>query len=660
MEKKQFQGWEVDEILVKCKQMIGNGDLKPKEIGNLLLQLKDFHLKEFNGGTVLTWLIETLHGSPLRPSAKDGKDETAHDELMNSAIKTIDNILEKVSLEDLLRFDKRNQTVLFKASSYGYTGIVKSIIKRAMALHDDSSIIEMKAKGGITPLSISVRRGHLETSQVLLEFVKDLESYKFHNDQSNTTLLHIAVNCNHETIVKLLVETLGDDICDIVSKSHGTPLDLAVKKNNPSMVKLLLQIHENEKISLHAFGLAACRKGRELALKTFFECSPRYLNLEWNSLNDETKREIEKYYLTAVNARRFETVKLMKDFFPCELIEHCVPTPCERQTALFIAIEQQDYEMTKLILDGSSPGFREIVNSGQSSPLHVACKGRNVEIVKLLLKQARPEYRSMENRWGNTALCLAARNENIQFLKVICNDNDDDEEEEEDAIQNEGYDDSNSYRIGYEEGVSALKFAVGASYIANVDYLLQKCPPECQFDRDESGVTLLFHACSWNKFKIAERLLIGSPKAYISEKTEDGNTALHCAADCNHNETLDLLLSHKHCTSDVKSIKDDDGKTALDMWTGPPKYPNTSVEIDCPLQIFKKFINNVGWIPLTYPSSVHVKPLLPMVIEIWKENAVRMMSVLDKRPDLLWACDQIVLMDVLPWIDVESTGYFEQ
>ena len=87
----------------------------------------------------------------------------------------------------------------------------------------------------------------------------------------------------------------------------------------------------------------------------------------------------------------------------------------ENETALFVAVCKNHYEIVKTLLDhNANPN---ISNKNKISPLHIAINKNYIEIVKLLLYY--DAYVNIKDKNGYTPLHIAVIFNNLEIIKLL-------------------------------------------------------------------------------------------------------------------------------------------------------------------------------------------------------------------------------------------------
>lgn len=135
-----------------------------------------------------------------------------------------------VELHDVLFF--------FKACEEGYNTAIKELLSK------NNSYIKYANEKGFMPLHLAARGGHVDTVNLLIEQGAEINAQIF----DFGTALHLACEYGHSDVVRRLLKAGANiNVKMQEGRNHVTPLMLAVERQHPQVVEVLL---EDEKIDI--------------------------------------------------------------------------------------------------------------------------------------------------------------------------------------------------------------------------------------------------------------------------------------------------------------------------------------------------------------------------------------------------------------------------
>ncbi|WOG98213.1 hypothetical protein DCAR_0417554 [Daucus carota subsp. sativus] len=296
-------------------------------------------------------------------------------------------------------------------------------------------------------------------------------------DSDGQTLLHLAISKNRPDLVQLLLEF--EPNVEVSSGSGSTPLEAAVALGETLIVELLLAHHANvERSEASSWG------------PIHYAAGGGYL-------------EILKLLLL----KNADVNALTKD----------------GNTALHIAVEERRRDCARQLLTNGAR--TDICNSGDGdTPLHIAAALADDHMIKLLLQKG--ANKDIRNKVGKTAYDVAAEHGHSRLYDAL--------------------------RLG-----ESLSIAARKGEVRTMQRLLEN--GALINGRDQHGWTVL-HRASFKGHLDAVRILI-EKGIDINAKDVDGYTALHCAVESGHVEVIELLVKKG---AEVES-KTNKGVTAIQI-----------------------------------------------------------------------------------------------
>ncbi|KAM9163470.1 LOW QUALITY PROTEIN: transient receptor potential cation channel subfamily A member 1 [Pangshura tecta] len=447
----------------------------------------------------------------------------------------------------LSKLDELNATPLHHAAGGGQIELMEMIL-------DDSSneALNVMDSSGNTPLHWAAKKNQVESVKLLLSRGANPNII----NSSMMAPLHIAVQCLHNEIVKVLVQHSSTDV-NLEGETGNTPIILACYKENPEALTLLLEnggkLCKSNKtgcMPVHAAafsGAKACmeiilKKGEELGHSTEShinftnngKCSPLHLAVQSGDLGMikmciEYGAQIDLKQNEKCTALHFaatqgatEIVKLMiSSYAGDESIIDAVDGNKEtllHRTALFDHYELAEY----LISMGANIDSLDIEGR---SPLLLATTCASWKIVNLLLSKG--ANISLKDQLGRNFLHLTVlqpgglQHLDEKFLQV---------KHIKDLVVEED-----------NEGCTPLHYACRQGVPFSVNSLLDLNVSVYSKSRDKKSP--LHFAASYGRINTCQRLLRGmNDTRLLNEGDKKGMTPLHLAAQNGHEKVVQFLL----------------------------------------------------------------------------------------------------------------------
>lgn len=299
---------------------------------------------------------------------------------------------------------KNNNPALVDFVEKVYVNNIKSVKKLLQA--NPSFAIDPIDELGTTALGVAVSKGCKEIVECLLTCPG--HNFKQVCDKEGNGLLTIAILNGHTEIVKRLLEEKesGLDV-DQPNKSGGTPLGVAVSKNQVEMVKLLLSskatIDTNPSILL----LICCKKN--------------YIDMASLLLNHmENKSEMIAQKYKGFSPLQF-AIKLGNIEYAQLLIKHGAaanPLLDDCSNALILATDSGHHAIVKLLLEaGANPNI-ETTDIENKTPLMIAASRGHKEIAAMLIENKKTDIAKINSHRRN-ALYFAIRFWNPDIINLL-------------------------------------------------------------------------------------------------------------------------------------------------------------------------------------------------------------------------------------------------
>ena len=284
----------------------------------------------------------------------------------------------KLLLESGAKIDKRIGTSpLYVAVQNGYIGVVK------LLLESGAEVDKVEWDNFSFPLYIAAQKGHTEVLKLLLVSGAKVNKKSHHG----STTIFVAAQKGNIDVIKLLLES-GAEV-NVTDTKGITPLHIASQEGHIDVIKLLLEsgaeIDATNTEGITPLHIAA-QEGHIDVVKLLL-------------LELDTKVEVAStttIISSSENSARHSTV--------------------HRNAALFVAVQNGNTEVVKLLLDSGAKvntkkGYRGVTT------LFIAAQKGHVDVVKLLLESG--SEIDMTDTEGITPLYVAAQEGHIEVAKCL-------------------------------------------------------------------------------------------------------------------------------------------------------------------------------------------------------------------------------------------------
>ncbi|KAK3947016.1 ankyrin repeat-containing domain protein [Pseudoneurospora amorphoporcata] len=371
----------------------------------------------------------------------------------------------------------------------------------------------IKDKGQWTLLCLAAENGHETVVKLLL----DTSKVNLHREELRTALW-FAEQKDHKAIVKMLLDT-GKVDAGTKNENGQTALYRAAITGHEVVIQLLFDTVE---VDLHSKELQkvlhmAAKNGHEAAVKLLLDSG----TVDAGALDKDGRIALH----SAAAYGREAVVKLL-------LTGKVNADAKDRdgRTALHSAAENGHEAVIKLLLDTGKVDADAKDKDGRTA-LHIAAMYRHEAVVKLLLDTGKVDA-DAKDKDGRTALHWAVENGHKAVVKLLLDTGKVDADAKD------------------KDGRTALYTAVENGHKAVVKLLLDTGKVNAD-PKDRAGRTALYWAAK-NGHEAVVKLLLDTGK--------DGRTALYTAAENGHEAVVKLLLDTGKVDADPK---DKDGRTAL-------------------------------------------------------------------------------------------------
>ena len=459
---------------------------------------------------------------------------------------------------------------------------------------DHYASVSSQDNSGNTPLHLAATHNHQPVVQYLLCEVK-CSPHATNSDGQN--VFHLAAKHGHFSILKVLVEAIGDDgeqhqaankneteprqtnselqnsllpedayptITSSGDNNGNTPLHLAAAHGHQHIVHYLVhEAHCNPHLTNGEGQIAL-----HLAAKQGHIALVKYLIQEENcALMPMDDLGQTPLYLAAGNGQ-LDVVKYFALEKQCDVSfatvrkETCTVASSSGRTPLHIASRNGHMNVVRFLVEQLY-----CTDEDGTSPLHLACQQGHTEIVKYFIEdqQVSPASSRLD---GCTPLHLAALGGHIEVVRYLV------ERKNCNPICTDKYGNTPLFWAELGGSLDVIEYLnlVGKESSTKADHK-DKTHPLCNANRgilkyliqedfsppDGKGVSPL-HIASRNGHQDLVEYLVNKRKCDPSCKDKDGNTPLHNAALGGNLNTVRYFIGEKQCRPMVKGHS---GKTAL-------------------------------------------------------------------------------------------------
>ena len=464
----------------------------------------------------------------------------------------------------------------------------------------------IKSKIGVS-LHVACKKGNLSLVRTLIhDYHADLND----KDSSGETPFTSALENERDEVMLVLISEFGCDPTNIKDGYGVSPLHVACKKGNLSLVRTLIHDYHADLNDKDSSGetpfTSALENERDevmLVLISEFGCDPT---------NIKGRYGVSPLHV-ACKKGNLSLVRTLIHDYHADLNKDHYGTPF----TLALWYERDEVMLVLISEFGSDP--TNIKGRNDVSPLHVACKKGNLSLVRTLIRDYHADL-SDRDIFGNTPFILALENERDGVMLVL--------------ISEFGYDPTNiKDRYGISPLLVACKkgnFSLLKTLVYNYhmdlndkDCLNFKMALENERDeialglfdygydpksKDEHGRSLLHIACEKGRLGVA-RAVILNKHLELDDQDSDGNTPFTLAAGNGSEEVVLALINEFGCDPNNKDSK---GRSLLHValyggWYG----------------LFKTLVNNFNF-DLNGQDDCHETPL---TLAIKHEREIRGISL---------------------------------
>ena len=278
----------------------------------------------------------------------------------------------------------------------------------------------IKDRNGVSPLHVACKKGNLSLVRTLIhDYHADLND----EDSYGKTPFTLALKNERDEVMLVLISEFGYDPTNIKGRYGVSPLHVACKKGNLSLVRTLIHDYHAD---LNAFGntpfvSALQNKRDEVMLVLISEFGYNPTNIKGGLGVSSLHVACEKGNLSLIRTLIHDYHADLNDEDSYDKTPFTLALKNEKDEVMLVLISEFGYDPTN-IKDGNGV-----------SPLHVACKKCNLSLVRTLIHDYHadlndedyygktPYISALENE-SNTPLVLATENGREEFVLTLINE----------------------------------------------------------------------------------------------------------------------------------------------------------------------------------------------------------------------------------------------
>jgi ankyrin repeat protein len=531
MEKRLISYFLTSRPLHILSHMTRNKDTL-EEIAGMFLELQpDVNIKDKNNKTALLLACEAEQWKYVTKLIFDGKADINLVPGVSTPLHHAVFFKEMTTLRSLLKL----QADIHILDSQGRTPIDISALKKdkdltVMLLKHDPNI-DPKRENAKHYIPILMELDQIKKIKEIIDQDPEIANYEWDHPEAKIqkcSLIAGAIEQGSLDIVKMLIENYKVNVNATIeqtihNQSHSfTPLHLAIMKNQPGLVKMLIEVGADCSIPTEPDKLSplmlACKNKLDIdTIKLILNCE----GVDFNVLAGDESNLL--HFAASAN-----NIELFKEFIEKGLDLH--NTTKKKQTVLASACLSGSLEMTKYLveelnLDIRGSGEEDFITDSYP-PLHCSVLSGNKGLVEYLLKKSvellGTSFVDQCNIDGQMrAIHLASLNGKTEIAKLLIDT---------------GCDLTKTIQISGDKGVNALHLACGYGFAEIVNYLLD-AGMDVNSETLVQKSTPLHFALRRMKLEIVKNL---KERGAMSD-----GAALQLAVQTGQVEVLDLLDSMK-------------------------------------------------------------------------------------------------------------------
>ena len=459
---------------------------------------------------------------------------------------------------DLNYKDYYGETPFISALVYGRDEVMLVLISEFGC--DPTNI---KGRNGLSPLHVACEKGNLSLVRTLIhDYHADLNN----KDHFGKTPFILALENERDEVMLVLISEFGHDPTNSKDRNGVSPLHVACKKGNLSLVRTLIRDYHadlNDRVdySEKHFTLALENDGKtpfKLALDNWRDEVMLVLMSEfgYDPTNIKDRNDVSPLHV-ACKKGNLSLVRTLICHYHADLNDEDI----FGRTPFTLALENERDEVMLVLISEFGYDPTNIKDRNGVSPLHIACMNGNLSLVRTLIHDYHADLNDQDH-FGNTSFTLALEYERDEVMLVL--------------ISEFGCDHSDiKYSlllVACKKGNFSLLKTLVYDYHLNFndkDCLNFKMALENERDeivlglfdygydpkaKDEHGRSLLHIACEIGRLGVA-RALILNQHLELNDQDSDGNTPLVLPTENGREEVVLALINEFGCDPNNKDSK---------------------------------------------------------------------------------------------------------
>eukprot|EP01102_Stenamoeba_stenopodia_P022715 TRINITY_DN956_c0_g1_i2.p1 TRINITY_DN956_c0_g1~~TRINITY_DN956_c0_g1_i2.p1 ORF type:complete len:696 (+),score=113.94 TRINITY_DN956_c0_g1_i2:280-2367(+) len=414
--------------------------------------------------------------------------------------------------------EEDGSTALFPAAFIGCNPVIELLISHGANVNKEK-------KDQTTPLTVAVRKSHVESVRLLLKYGADANKAR----DDNITPLYISCWLSDARMTEILLKEgkANPNVLPPANTTTTSPLYVAAFGNKLQIAKILLD--NGAIVDIRQVD------GSTASYIAAFNGFPEMLELlHAFKANFNIQRNDGMFPLAAAAQNsKSEAIKTLLRFGV-----NVNQVRADGATAAFIAARKGNADALQILIENSNPNLN-IARFDGVTALNIASQNGHVRVVELLIKNGAKI--NMAEQLGVSPLIISSQQGHYEIVRML--------------LEGHGDERANPHQTTNDD-TSALFLAAQQGHYEIVELLI-KYKVDVNKKRN-NGEAPLHAAVFKGHFKIVDILLKNGANSCI--KRNDGVTPLMLAIHSNCMEIAKLLLRHK---ADVNASRPSDGATAL-------------------------------------------------------------------------------------------------